>query len=199
MGGLGSPMDPTQKTPLGNESPFVLARCWRSVGGQTKGAAAGTEHKGRVPRVGGCSRCNSRLLRSRCTGFGGKARGPSRGEHISQLFVHAAISQASCHGGVGGSEGPLSRDAFAGGPRAAGGGTARRTTWVALLPSPCFLPEGSGGASCSRPGTARQRRAMAAPDEEQQSPGIRDVLGVYFTAKKCQKSVLFGQGFAGDR
>lgn len=45
----------------------------------------------------------------------------------------------------------------------------------------------------------RAQSRTAAPAEEQQSPGIRDVLGVYFTAKKCQKSVLFGQGFAGDR
>lgn len=64
---------------------------------------------------------------------------------------------------------------------------------------PCvFFPRGAEGRPTAQPGAARQRRATAAPAEEQQSPGIRDVLGVYFTAKKCQKSVLFGQGFAGD-
>lgn len=69
---------------------------------------------------------------------------------------------------------------------------------ITPFPRVFFLRGVDGHPAASPAGAARQRRATAAPAEEQQSPGIRDVLGVYFTAKKCQKSVLFGQGFAGD-
>lgn len=80
--------------------------------------------------------------------------------------------------------------------------TAQRTQHNVVL-CPCGL-HSSLRMFCDR-GERRgvhspaQHGATAAPAEEQQSPGIRDVLGVYFTTKKCQKSVLFVQGFAGDR